>query len=431
MANKTILIIDDEELIRKVLKVKLNSLEFNTILAKDGPEGLDILEKNKVDIIFCDIFLPGMTGFEVIKEIKKKFKDTIPVIAMTAYANLKTAVKAFEYGAFDYLIKPFTMEEIPYILNKALKFQELVAASTKAKAVKAVRFSEIIGASDYIMDLKKKLQLLIHDSKPCLINGYMGTGKKYIAKTIAKNYINKSKKDFYYVNLQSFNENQEKLIKSVFNTNFVKEFKTKVVIIDNIHLINPLMQDIAVNNLTPKVKYIFISNKKITNNTYKKYFNELFFNLFKDNILFTIPLKEYKEDIPLLIQNFIKIYNKKYNKNIKDVDKDSFYYLLYYNWPDNIMELESIIEKVILLAENNTITSDLLYDFIHEQKDLKVIILNPRLSYQNAIQSSRDIIDKKYIIQALNTTKNNKTKAAKLLGISLRQFQYKCKSLGI
>lgn len=432
MAKKTILILDDEELIRKVLDVKLKSLDYNTLLAKDGPEALDLLEKNKnkVDIVFCDVFLPGMSGFDVLKEIKKKYKDNVVVIIMTAYANLKNAVKAFDFGAFDYLIKPFTMEEIPYILNKAIKFKELLKSQTKQKKSKPIHFSEIVGTSDYIIQIKNQLSELIKDYSPCLIQGNPGTGKKYIAKVTAINFSKKLNDDFYYINLLGYSENKENLINTIFNKDFIKKSKTNIVIIDNIHLIDLALQEKALKNISNEVKYIFITNKKIQTN-YKRYFSNSFFDLFKENIINTIPLKEHKEDIPLLIQHFIKIYNDKYKKTVKDIDKDSFYYLLYYDWPDNIMELESILEKVILLAEGKTITSELLYDFIKEQKDLKVIILNPRLSYHDALQASRDIIDKHFFKQTLKVTNNNKTKAAKLLGISLRQFQYKCKSLGL
>ncbi len=430
MSEKTILIVDDEQLIRKVLDVKLESLDYKTLLAEDGPEALKLLETNQVDIVFCDVFLPGMSGFDVLKEIKKKYKDKIMVIIMTAYANLKTAVKAFEFGAFDYLIKPFTMEEIPYVINKALKFKELLNENKKQKKEKRT-FSEIAGVSDYILKIKKQLNNLIHDFSPCLIQGGPGTGKKHIAKIIAKYLSGKLNDNFYYINLLGFSKNKEQLINTIFNKNFINEFNTNIVIVDNIHLIDLSLQETALKNFNNKIKYIFITNKKINIDNYKHYFSTKFYNLFKENTLQTIPLKEHKEDIPLLIQHFIKTYNKKYNKSLKDIDKDSFYYLLYYNWTDNIRELESIIEKVVLLAEGKTITSDLLYDFIKEQKDLKVIFLNPRLSYKDAFQEAKNIIDKHYFNLSLKNTNNNKTKAAKSLRISLRQFQYRCKSLGL
>lgn len=430
MSEKTILIVDDEQLIRKVLDVKLQSLDYKTLLAEDGPKALKLLETNQVDIVFCDVFLPGMSGFDVLKEIKKKYKDKIMVIIMTAYANLKTAVKAFEFGAFDYLIKPFTMEEIPYVINKALKFKKILNENKKQKKEKRT-FSEIAGVSDYILKIKKQLNNLIQNFSPCLIKGSPGTGKKYIAKIIAKYLFGKLNDNFYYINLLGFSKNKEQLINTIFNKNFIKKFDTNIVIVDNIHLIDLSLQEIALMNFNNKIKYIFITNKKINIDNYKRYFSTKFYNLFKENTLQTIPLKEHKEDIPLLIQHFIKTYNKKYNKSLKDIDKDSFYYLLYYNWTDNIRELESIIEKVVLLAEGKTITSDLLYDFIKEQKDLKVIFLNPRLTYKDAFQEAKDIIDKHYFNLSLKNTNNNKTKAAKSLRISLRQFQYRCKSLGL
>lgn len=431
MTQKNILIIDDEELIRKVLDVKLKALDCNTFLAHDGQEALDILKKNRIDIAFCDIFMPGMDGYEVLKAIKKTYKDKVLVIIMTAFANLKTAIKAFKFGAFDYLIKPFTMEEIPYVLNRALKFQELMHAVKKKKTEKTVSFSEVVGTSDYVQNLKKELNRHTDDFSPCLIHGPAGTGKKYLARVMASYFEHKLNDEPYYVNLLSYDKNKEQLIDTVFKKDFIKEFNTNVVIIDNCHLINDSMQRIMLNNFQDNIKYIFITDKKITHQNYKRYFNPEFYSFFKDKALQTVPLNEHKEDIPLLIQHFIKIYNAKYDKKVKDIDKNSFYYLLYYDWPDNIIELESIIEKVVLLSEDTIIKSDLLYDFIKEHQDLKMIILNPRLNYKDALRISRDTVDEHYFRMALKITNNNKSKAARMLGVSLRQFQYRCKSMDL
>jgi len=418
-------------LTRKVLDTKIKTLDYNTFLAKDGPEALEILKKNKIAIVFCDIFLPGMDGFEVLKEIKKAYKDKVLVIMMTAFANLKTAIKAFKLGAFDYLIKPFTMEEIPFIINRALKFHELMQISSKTQVKKTSHFPEIVGTSDYILTKKKELNQIISDFSACLICGPSGTGKKYFARIIAQYFVHKISDEPYYINLMSYNKDRGPLIKTIFNKDFKDKQKTNVIIIDNCHLLNNELQKIILNNLQSDIKYIYISDKSIHTQNYKRYFLEDFFLLFSNSIIQTLPLNKHKEDIPLLIQHFIKVYNQKYNKNVKDIDKNSFYYLLYYDWPDNIMELESIIEKVILLAEGSKITSNLLYDFIKEQQDIKLIILNPRLTYKDALQLSRDLVDKYYFHMALKITNHNKSKAAKMLGISLRQFQYKCKSLDI
>ena len=269
---------------------------------------------------------------------------------------------------------------------------------------------------------------MVIDCSSCLITGPDGTGRKYLAKVIAGHF---KQEEPYYINLLSYNKDREELINAIFNNKFVQQQKTNVVIIENSHLINVPMQMMILKNMQKDVKYIFITNKQVTTQSHKRYFRSEFYSLFENNILRTIPLNEHKEDIPLLIHHFIGLYNEKYNKNIKDVDKDSFNNLLYYDWPDNIMELNSIIEKVVALAEGTVITADLLYDLFKEQKDLKLIVLNPRLNYKDAVRISRDIVDKHYFQATLDITNNNKSKAAKMLGISLRQFQYKCKSLGL
>ena len=136
------------------------------------------------------------------------------------------------------------------------------------------------------------------------------------------------------------------------------------------------------------------------------------YELLKSNIIHTEPLNTHKEDIPLLLEHFIKSANKKYNKNVKDVNKEALYFLLYYHWPDNIMELQSAIEKAVFLCETDLITPDLLFKNIVDYQDLDVVIFNPYLSYKDANHLARDKIDKHYFEIALRNTKHNKTKAA-------------------
>ncbi|MDD5066851.1 MAG: response regulator [bacterium] len=431
MTEHKILIIDDEELIRKVLNVKIRETGHETLLAQSGEEAIRMLKENKVELVFCDVLMPQMNGFEVLQYIKKNHEDVI-VIIMTAYANLKTAIKAFDYGAFDYLIKPFTMEEIPFLINRALVFRDLLMKNKELEGKKkgAPAFSEVIGMSDYIQSLRQDLSRVTQDNKPVLITGPSGTGKKFLAGLLA-GYFNQQAESPHYINFLGDIRNKEEEIKGLFHPGFTGRFKSHSAIIENCDAIHFSLQTLIPGQVQPDVKYFFLTQERITPANYRKFFIPEFYSLVQENIIRTISLKEHKEDIPLLIRHFLEKYNTRYNKKIKDFDKDSFYYFLYYHWPHNIRELEHMIEKVVMLSQDNIIKIELLHEFIKDQEDMKLVLFNTRLKYKDALRISHQQVDQYYIPASLKATDNNKTKAAKLLGISLRQFQYKCKELGI
>lgn len=434
MENKTILIIDDDPLIRKILETKIKSLGYETIVAEDGETGLKELEKNKIDLVLCDIFMPKINGYEVLKRIKNNYPDDLLVIIMTAFANIETAVTAMKMGAFDYLIKPFTMDEIPYLLNRTFAFQDLFRRSktTQKSISKDLDFSEITGASIYTKRLHKKISSVIKNKSDAIIIGENGTGKRFIADTISKHLFKK----YNPITINLAIHKREDLGNILFgNDGLLNDIKSRAVIIENSNLLTFELQSkllTAMKDLKEKnIIFIFISSKPKNRYELEEYFIEEIRDFFKDNIIETIPLREHKEDIPLYIESFIKKYNKKYKKQVEDVDKETLYFLIYYSWPNNIEELEMVIENAVFNCEGKVITPTLLYQKIVAQKDFELIILNPRLKYSDALKLAKDEVDKHYFKIALTATNNNKTRAAKMLGISLRQFQYRAKSLGL
>ncbi len=428
MNDKKILVIDDESLIRKILDVKLKSLDYEVILAEDGEKGIEILKEEKIDLILSDLSMPGKSGFDVLKEVKKINKN-IPVIIMTAYANIQTAIEALKLGAFDYIIKPFNMEEIPYVINKALLFQDLLnrKSNENSNDNKLNIFPELIGGSKYIFDLKNQLNKILKNNDPILISGAIGTGKKFLSVLLHK--YRKKNKDYLMINVSTLSENNIKLIFK--NSSLLAKYDTIIII--NAALLNLKSQKELLKCIKKynSIRFIFITEKLIDKYNYSEYFLPEFFKLFEANIIYTKPLREHKEDIPLLVDYFINEANKKFNKNVKDVDKETLYFLLHYHWPENNIELQSAIEKAVFMAEKDVITPSLLYKNIIDSTDIEVIILNPYLSYKDAQQIVKDKLDYHYISEALKLTNNNKTKAARLLNISLRQLQYRCKALKI
>ncbi len=440
MDDKTILIIDDDPLIRRILSTKINSLGYNVLLAENGEKALKILKENKVDLVLCDIFMPKVSGFEVLKYIKENYPDDLLVIIMTAYANIETAVKAMEIGAFDYLIKPFTMDEIPYLLNRTFTFQNLLrnSLSSENREKELPDFPEIIGISKYIKDLKRSLNKVLKNNKPILIIGENGTGKKFLSGIIAKYMFKNDKIEPVIINLESYrSEILEEMLLG--NESIIFEANNNVLVIENSERLNPklqkalynIIQEDEINSHKINTKFIFTSTKVGSIYEIKYYFIDEMVSLFKDNIIQTQALREHKEDIPLYIDLFLKRFNRKFKKNVKDVDKSTLYFLIHYSWPGNLAEFESAIEYAVFSCEGEMITPELLHKKIVEQKDFELVILNPGLKYKDALKLAKDEIDKHYFTMALRATNNNKSRAAKLLGISLRQFQYRAKALGL
>lgn len=427
--ERKILIVDDEELIRKVLDVKIRDIGYRTLLASDGEEAKKFLKENKVDMVFCDVFMPSINGFEMLKYIKENYEDII-VIIMTAYANLKTAIKAFDFGAFDYLIKPFTMEEIPFLINRALVFKDLLARHKEVKQEGGQTvFSELIGISDYIRGVREKLARMAHDPLPVLISGPAGTGKKFMAKLIARYFQENKNADFYFLNPLSHTTSIEEAVRSIFTVSTELGRRVHTVIIDHGDSLPFSLQETVAHSCPKDLKCIFLSDKQIDPENYKKYFSEELFSLLSERIVKTIPLRDHREDIPLFLRYFLDQYNQKYGKKVKDFEKDAFSYLLYYSWPENIREMEYVMEQVVMLSKGSLAGMETLREFLKEQEDMRLIILNPRLRYKDALKMSHKLVDRYYVRSALKVTQNNKTKAARLLGISLRQFQYQCRDL--
>lgn len=429
--ERKILIVDDEELIRKVLDVKIKDIGYKTLLAADGEEAKKLLKENRVDLVFCDVFMPSINGFEMLKYIKENYEDII-VIIMTAYANLKTAIKAFDFGAFDYLIKPFTMEEIPFLINRALVFKDLLARHKEVKKEGSPPvFSELIGISDYIRGIREQFGRMVHDPDPVLISGPAGTGKKFMAKLIARYFQEKPDADFYFLNPLSHTTSIEEAVRSIFTVSTELGRRANAVIIDHSDSLPFSLQEFIAQNRPGDLKCVFLSDKRIDPENYKKYFSEELFTLLRERLVKTIPLREHREDIPLFLRHFLEQYNRKYEKKVKDFEKDAFSYLLYYSWPENIREMEYVMEQVVMLSRGTLAGMETLREFLKEQEDMRMILLNPRLRYKDALKLSHRLVDQQYVRSALKVTQNNKTKAARLLGISLRQFQYKCRDLDL
>lgn len=446
-----ILIVDDEKAQRAVLSGDLKSRGFNIFEAESVVKAIEIISENTIDVVLSDLKMPNQTGIDLVKKLKKINPD-ITVVIMTAYASVETAVTAMKEGAYDFITKPYHLDEIEIIIKRIIEKNNLTSELKILKEQLASQNRlEGISTNSYKMQQVLDIASRVSSSKASvLLNGESGTGKEVLARAI--HYASKRKeKLFVAVNCAALNENllESELFgheKGSF-TGAEKQHKGRfelanegTIFLDEIGDL-PLPTQIKLlrviqegqiervggnTTLDVDVRIIAATNKNIPELINEGKFREdLYYRLNVVNINLP-PLRERKEDIPLLIDVFLKKYFNETNKNKIEFSKEALDILMKYNYPGNIRELENIIYRSIVLTRNEVITSD----------DLPIGVKNPNLELKNCyeegatLQEKVESLEKRLINEALHQTKGNQSAAANLLGISERNMRYKLEKWG-
>lgn len=435
---KKILIIDDEENMRHSLSLVLDQEGFNVAAAENGAIALDILSKQNFDVILCDIRMPEMDGVTFLKEFyKNNFKSTI--IMMSAYGSIDTAIKAMKIGAYDYISKPFKSDEIILAIKKAEEREGLRRENLKLKEeiCKEYSFENIITRSDKMKEVFNLIKKSAPYKLPILLIGESGTGKELFAKAVHHNSP-RSRFPFVAVNcgaipgdlLESelFGHAKGSFSGAVaLKKGLFEEANKGTIFLDEIgelplglqvKLLRVLQENeirrVGENKIIHvDTRVVAATAKNLKKETEKKLFREdLFFRL--NGVAVHIPpLRERKEDIPLLIEYFINKYDERGGR-LKSVSSDFFKQLHNYQWPGNVRELENIIQRSIVMSESEVLSpKDLPLDFNKEEKSI--------MPFKNAFKEW----EKEVISNALVKTEGNRSEAAKLLTISYRSLMYK------
>jgi two-component system response regulator AtoC len=435
-----------------VICKKLNSESFKVYTAGSGEDGIEAFEMEQPDIVFLDNKLPKMQGLEVLSVIKEKDEDAV-IVFMTAYESVDTAVKAMKSGAYEYLNKPFTFEEIDIILNNIReridKDKEIQLLRRERK--EEITFKQIIGSSSLMkerIELSKKIAKT--ETTTILLLGESGTGKDLFSRAI-HNESNRRDKAFVTINCSSLPETllESELFgyeKGAF-TDAKKQKKglfevaeNGTVFLDEIGEINPATQVKLLNvlenrtfrrlggtvNIPVDIRIIAATNKDLKKSVEEKLFREdLYYRLKVFQI--TVPaLRDHKEDIPELINYYIDRFNFQFRKNIGGIDEKALEVLMKYDWPGNIRELRNVMERAVILESGKNLKEESLPGEIRESIQTKAIS-NP----VNFIIPDEGIslyeVEKELLKQALDKAENNQTQASKLLGISRDTLRYKKK----
>ena len=455
MLKDKILVVDDEQSMREFLEIMLKKEEYKVSLASNGEEVLKLLERDIFDLVLLDVRMPKMDGIAVLKKIKALASETI-VIMITAYASHDTAVKAMKEGAYDYITKPFKIDEIKLIIKNALEKKNLQKENSLLK--QAVRdryhFDNIIGQSPRMLALYDLLEKVSPTKTNILVTGESGTGKELVAKAI---HYNSPRKDRPFVTLNC-GAIPESLIESELFGHmkgaFTDAIATKkglfevadegTLFLDEISELPLLMQVKLLRVLQDRefkrvggtedlrvdVRIIAATNKDLEEAVREKRFREdLFYRLNVIQIKLP-PLRERTDDVPRLTLHFLKKFSAELNKPISSVSPEALRLLQDYAYPGNVRELQNIIERAVALETSRELTAQNLRSYLDDHLQMKKAGLDLDIPTEG-LEKFVEEIERTLLVKALDRTHGIKKKAAELLGINFRSMRYRLEKYGL
>jgi two-component system, NtrC family, response regulator PilR len=457
MIKDKILVADDEQSMREFLDIMLKKEGYKVSLASNGEEVVKLVDNDLFDLVLLDIRMPKLDGISALKKIKANAPETI-VIMITAYASADTAIKAMKEGAYDYITKPFKVEEIKLIIKNALEKKNLQKENILLKQVVRDRyhFGNIIGQSPKMMALYDLLEKVSPTKTNILIAGESGTGKELVAKAIHYNSPRKEK-PFVTLNCGAI---PESLIESELFGHmkgaFTDAIATKkglfevadegTIFLDEISELPLLMQVKLLRVLQDKefkrvggtedilvdVRIISATNKDLEEGVKEKRFREdLFYRLNVIQIKLP-PLRDRKEDIQILANHFLKKYSEELSKNILKITPEALQILLNYDYPGNVRELQNIIERAVALESSQELTAYNLSSYLSGQPLLKKGPIDIEIPSEGIdLEKMVEDLERTLLLKALDKTKGIKKKAAELLHINFRSMRYRLEKYGL
>lgn len=450
-----ILVIDDEPSIRELLKDFFTGRGFEVATSQDGEAALNLLKENKFDLLLLDLMMPGMNGMDVLREIASE-NLTIPSIMITAYASVSTAVEAMKLGAFDYITKPFVLEDVYLTVRRALDVSKLKEENHRLKK-ELKKKHKIIGNSLPIQEVVRFIDKIADTDSTVLITGESGTGKELVAKRI-HDKSSRDRNNFVPLNcaaipkdiLESELFGHEKGAFTGAVTTRIGRFELAsngTLFLDEIGELAPSLQVKLLRVLQEKefervggIKTIKVDVRIIaaTNRDLEKAVRE---GMFREDLYYRLnviplhlpPLRKMKEDIPLLVEHFVAEISKNKKKDPPRISRETMDCLVNYKWPGNVRELENLIERLIILKEGDNITPDELPERFIENRQMPRAVTKSKLLSSEGVDLNLvlDEIENNMIIQALEMSKGIKSKAASLLGLNRTTLIEKMKKKSI
>lgn len=450
MEKPKIMVVDDEESMGKFMQIMLSKEGYEVTAVQSGSEALQELKNKSFDLVIADLMMPKMDGIKLLSEVRNIDPD-LSFIVMTAFASVDSAIDAMKKGAFDYITKPFKVDEIKLTIKKSLDQKRLTQENLQLKSQlkKELGFENFIGKSPEIMKMKELALKVAASESTVLIQGESGTGKELVAKAIHI-HSPRTGKPFISINCAALPESllESELfghVKGSF-TGAIKDkeglFKTAdggTFFLDEVGETSPtiqvkLLRVLEEKEITPvggtkkipvDVRLIAATNSNLEEEVKNGNFRaDLFYRL--NVILIDLPpLRNRQEDIPLLSHYFIQKYCQQLNFKEKKLASETLEILSEHLWPGNVRELENSLESAVVLAKGETIRPEDLPGKIKEKLPAPVV------SETTASTPSLEEIEKSYIFWVLNQTSWNKSKAASILGIDNSTLYRKIERYGL
>ncbi len=455
--GERILVVDDEESIRRVLSVILSKENFLVDVASGGVEAIKKASYNTYDLVICDIRMSEMDGFKVLNELKK-LPNAPTVILMTAFGSLETAIEAIRSGAYDYFSKPINAKEMLHRVFKALEQRNLSKdfESLNEEFQRRYGLDNIIGKSSLMQEIYCKVLRVARYKSTVLISGESGTGKELVARAIHY-HSSRSNKRFLAINCGALPGDllESELfghVKGAFSGAIVtkrglfEEANGGTLLLDEVGELCPssqvkllrVLQEGEVRRvggnemINIDVRVIASTEKDLSEEVTRGTFREGLYYRLNVVSIHIPPLRARKEDIPLLVKHFIEKYCRENNRPLLDFSKEALEMVMDYQWPGNVRELENAIERAVVLADGSSITPrDLPLHITEMQKKITVSIPESYYNLKKVLVDVTSTVEKQMILRALRKTEGNRTRAARLLGISHRSLMYKIKDYEI
>ena len=452
----SVLIIDDDAEIRESIQMLLASEGLSTAIAVDGEEGLRRIEESIYDVVLLDLMLPGKSGMDIHKDIKR-VDPTLPVLIITAMAGVETAVTAIKDGCFDYLTKPWDNDKLLVSVANAIKQRHLLSENAHLRRALKVRYdySNIIGKSDKISQVLDLVTQVAPSRSTVLVQGESGTGKELIAKAI---HLKSSRSEKAFIAVNSGSMPVDLLESTLFGhvrgafTSAVSAKKglfeaadQGTIFFDEIGTIGldtqakmlrviqerEFMRLGGIDTIKVDVRIIAATNVDLGELVQEGRFREdLYYRLNVINIQLP-PLRARREDIPMLAEFFIKKYCEENAKPHYRISPDALKSLMDYHWPGNVRELENVIERAVVLAQTETIDRSLLPEGVISPSSKFATLSSFAFARESSLFDIMDTIEKRVIVEMLERCGGSQTEAADRFHIPLSTLNQKIKRYGV
>ena len=450
-----ILVVDNEKSMREMLSIALKKEGYAVETARNGEVAVEMIEGENYDVVITDINMPRSNGIDVLDAVNRLHPQT-PVIMMTGYASAETAVETMKKGAYDYITKPFNMDDFKLVIRNASEKKQLTEENKYLKtALKdKYQFGNILGKNAGMKKVFDYIEKVSNSNATVLILGESGTGKELVAKAL---HYNSSRKNYPFVSINCGAMPENLLESELFGHEkgaFTSADSTKIGLMEAASKGTFFLDEIYDAPLSIQVKLLRVlqereltrvggtklikvdlriisaTNRDLADGVKQKVFREDLYYRLKVIAIELPPLRQRKDDIPLLVQHFINKYNEQHERvqKIKGIEPDALKCLENYDWPGNIRELENTIERAVVLETGDLIqVSSLPEEIFKAPSPSDTLIPSMEGDAPVNLEETLDNIEKSMLLGALSKTDGMINKAAKLLNLSFRSMRYRVK----